>query len=129
MAAPSPELGRAGRDRSRQRLIETGELVSNAPFRERVEFLMAHDPQFSLNAVCERLCDQGLKFQQYRSSARNRFCGDTTHLLRLLGMRDQTTSVKKGQRYVMTNRTTHVPYDTAVALCRALDMYPTDCGV
>jgi len=134
MPVPSPEIGQAGRNASRQRLIDAGELVSNAPFRERVEFLMAHDPEFSLNMVCERLCDQGLQFEQRRAGrTRNKFQGDTTHLLRLLGMRDQTTSTKKTKkgprRYTPPARTQFIAYDVAVALCRALEMWPCDCGV
>jgi hypothetical protein len=134
MPRPPIEVAQAGRERWVQRRIDTGELVPNAPFRERVEFLEAHDPDFTLAQVCLRLADHGYPrfIKEQRPSARHkttRLTGDTSHLQRLLGMRDQSPCRKNGKRYEAPRRTTHIEYDMAVALCRALDMYPTDCGV
>lgn len=115
----------------RQRAIETGDLVSNAPLRARCEWLMDHDPEFSLVLVCFRLADLGYpKFLKVPSgSSGGRMSGDTTHLLRVLGMRDLAPSLKHGRRYVSPNRTQWVPYELAVALTRALHMDPVDAGV
>ena len=43
MPRPNIEVARAGREAWIQRRIEAGELVPNAPFRERIEFLEAHE--------------------------------------------------------------------------------------
>jgi len=115
------------------RLVAAGELVSNQPFRERVEFLQAHDPDFALNTLCARLADDGFPSFMKRTPGRSpgsvRWCGDTSHLSRLLGMRDQAASSHAGKRYVTPNRTRFLEYELACAICRALDMWPTDCGV
>jgi hypothetical protein len=139
MPRPSIEVARAGRERWVKRRIEAGELVPNAPFRERIEFLLAHDPEFTLNIVCQRLVDHGYPrfVKPQRPTKRHktlRMTGDTSHLQRLLGMRDQASCTKvtktgETRRYNAPTRTTHIEYEVAVALCRALDMYPTDCGV
>lgn len=126
------EYARAGREKSRARQIACGDLVSNAPFRERVEFLMAHDPDFSLMIVCERMANLGFPSftKRYPSrTGKRQYKHDTTHLLRLLGMRDQTTKTVKGRRYPTPPRTSYVAYDLAVALCRALELDPVDCDV
>lgn len=119
------------RAQNRLKLIESGDLVSNAPLRERCEWLMQHDPEFSLVQVCLRMADQGYpKFAKQPSRGRTgKVTGDTTHVLRLLGMRDRAPSFKRGKRYGSPYRSTHVPYDVAVALCRALEMDPVDAGV
>src|SRR4029077_4306847 len=122
------------RERWVQQRIERGDLVPNAPFRERIEFLAAHDPEFTLSQLALRLADRGYpKFaKSQRATSRHktaRITGDTSHLQRLLGMRDQSPCNKNGKRYEAPRRTTHIEYEMAVALCRALDMYPTDCGV
>jgi hypothetical protein len=138
MPRPSIEVARAGRERWVKRRIEAGELVPNAPFRERIEFLAAHDPEFSLSQLALQLADLGYpkfaKLQRPSHRHKNeRITGDTSHLQRLLGMRDQspcTKPTKAGpKRYDNRRRTTHIEYDLAVALCRALDLWPCDCGV
>jgi hypothetical protein len=136
---PSIEVARAGREAWVRRRIESGELVPNAPFRERIEFLAAYDPEFSLSQLALQLADRGYpkfaKLQRPSHRHRNeRITGDTSHLQRLLGMRDQASCTKvtktgETRRYNAPTRTTHIEYEVAVALCRALDMYPTDCGV
>jgi hypothetical protein len=134
MSRPSIEVAQAGRAAWIRRRIEAGELVPNAPFRERIEFLEAHDPEFTLAGVCFRLADNGyprfLKEQRVtRRHKTSRVTGDTSHLQRLLGMRDQSSCTKNGKHYDPPRRTTHIERDMAVALCWALDMYPVDCGV
>ena len=131
---PSIETVQQGRKAWVQRRIEAGELVSNAPFRERIEFLQAHDPEFSQSHLCLKLADNGYpKFAKpQRPTSRHRkgrITGDTSHLQRLLGMRDQSSCLKNGKRYQPPKRTEWIEYDMAVALCRALEMWPCDCGV
>jgi hypothetical protein len=113
--------------KERLRLIEAGELVSNAPLRERCEWLVEHDPSFSFAIVCARMEDHG--FPQFARSTKSRAAGDTTYLLRVLGMRDRAASNKNGRRYESPNRTAWIPYDLAVALARSLGMDPVDAGV
>ena len=115
----------------RDQAILTGEFVSNAPLRARCEWLLRYDPDFSLNKLCQRLCDQGFEFEKKKRSRgqTGRFRGETTHALRLLGMRDQAPSCKNGRRYVPPNRTAWIPYELAVAFARALDMDPVDADV
>lgn len=114
------------------RLVEAGDLVPNKVFRERVEFLQAHDPHFALTTVCLRLADLGypkfLKRPSGTSKGRS-WMGDTSHLERLLGMRDPAPTFRNGRRYTAPHRTEFIRYEFAAALCRALDMWPTDCGV
>jgi hypothetical protein len=123
----------AARRAERTRLIEAGELIPNAAFRDRVLFLQAHDPEFSLTLVCLRLADHGypnfLKAPTGTKRFSRRGMGDTSHLERLLGMRDPAPSRHNGRRYENGRRTEYLSYDFAVALCRALDMDPVDVGV
>ena len=139
MPRPSIEVARRGREAWIQRRIDAGDLVPNLPFRERIEFLEAHDPEFTLNQVCFKLADHGYPrfLKDQRPTKRHktlRRVGDTSHLQRLLGMRDQSSCTKvtkagEARHYNKPRRTTHIEYEMAVALCRALDMYPCDCGV
>jgi len=139
MPRPSIEVARRGHEAWVQRRIESGELVPNLPFRERIEFLEAHDPEFTLTNVCFRLADHGYPgfVKQQKATPRHktpRLTGDTSHLQRLLGMRDQSSCTKftkagEARHYDKPRRTTHIERDMAEALCWALDMYPVDCGI
>jgi hypothetical protein len=116
------------RRRQRLELIEQGELVSNAPLRARFEWLSEHDPEFTCRVVCERLVDLGFpSFMRRKPGAAA--SPDTTHLLRVLGLRDLAPTLRGGRRYEPVERTSHIPYDLAVAVARALDMWPVDAGV
>jgi hypothetical protein len=127
------QAAHAGRLAKRQQAIERGELVSNAPLRARCEWLMDHDPEFSLVLACFRLADLGypkfLKKPSGTKSCGTAMSGDTSHLLRVLGMRDLAPTTKGGRRYVAPGRTQWIPYELAVALARALHMDPVDAGV
>jgi hypothetical protein len=117
---------------TRERLIEQGELISNAPLRARCEWLLQHDPEFSIAGACVRMVDQGYPSFIKRCSTGpvgSGGCPDTSHFLRLLGMKDQAPSLKRGVRYAPATRTEWVSYDVAVAVARALDMWPVDAGV
>jgi hypothetical protein len=116
---------------TREQLIEQGEMVSNAPLRARCEWLLEHDPEFSIAGACVRMVDQGYPsfIKRSTSSRGERWVADTSHFQRLLGMKDQAPSSKRGVRYSPTTRTEWVSYDVAVALARALDMWPVDAGV
>jgi len=139
MPRPSIEVARRGREAWIQRRIDAGELVPNLPFRERIEFLEAHDPGFTLNQVCFKLADHGYPrfLKDQRPTLRHktpRKVGDTSHLQRLLGMRDQSSCTKvtkagEARHYDKPTRTKYIERDMAEALCWALDMYPVDCGI
>lgn len=112
------------------RLVADGSMVPNAPFRARVEFLLAHDPEFTLGYVCARLADEGFpKFIKTANKQARRHSPDTSHLQRLLGMRDMAATNRNGRRYVPPNRTEFISYEFAVALTRALGLDPVDMGV
>ena len=120
------------RFRRRQQQIASGDLVPNKVFRDRVEFLQAHDPDFSLVIVCLRLSELGFPNYAKKPSGTTRtrkFTGDTSHLQRQLGMRAPAPTYKNGRRYEPPRWTSHVSYEFAVALCRALGMDPVDAGV
>jgi hypothetical protein len=116
---------------TRERLIEQGEMVSNAPLRARCQWLLEHDPEFSIAGACVRMVDQGYPSFIKRSTGPRgeRLVPDTSHFLRLLGMKDQAPSSKRGVRYAPATRTEWVSYDMAVAVARALHMWPVDAGV
>jgi hypothetical protein len=117
---------------ARKQAIETGDLVSNAPLRARCEWLLEHDPEFTLSLACFRMADAGFgTFEKKRGHGvrPERSVPDTTHLRRLLGMADLAPTNKNGRRYVSPKRTEWIPYDTAVAITRALGMDPVDAGV
>lgn len=115
---------------ARERLIEQGELVSNAPLRARCEWLLQYDPEFSIAGACVRMVDQGYPKFIKRSGARGeRWVPDTSHFQRILGMRDRPSSLHHGRSYPSRSRTEWIPYDLAVAVARALYMDPVDAGV
>ena len=125
MAATAPPCANLSRRRDRARLIETGDLVPNALLRERFLYLQAHDPDFTIEAVCDRLIDQGFTtYMRPRVDPRKRNpvprpYPDTSRLRRNLGLRPQQHGAI----------TTHIPYALAVGLCRALELDPVDADL
>ena len=122
MTATASRCANLSRRRDRAHLIETGDLVPNALLRDRFLHLQARDPEFTIEAVCDRLVDQGFTtYARARVDNRRRVPvmqvrPDTSRLRRNLGLRPQQHGAI----------TTHIPYDLAVGLCRALDLDPVD---
>jgi hypothetical protein len=113
------------RTRQRRRLIESGDLVPNQPLRERLQWLLAHDPDITLSTICYALETRGHPGFVRR---KGRWPGaDSSRLMRVLGMRPRPAS--GGRPNEKPYFSTHVPYDLAVALAEALDLDPVDAGV
>jgi hypothetical protein len=129
------EAGRRAAQRARaarrERMIRSGDLVSNAPLRARCEWLLRYDPEFSVAGACARMVDAGYpKFVKRSTGSRgDRWVADTSHFLRVLGMKDRAPSLKDGRRYAAPSRTEWIPYELAVAVARSLHMDPVDAGV
>ncbi len=98
--------------------------VPNKVLRERLEYLMS-DPGFSVCAAARRVADQG--FPRFLGG---KAWGDSTPLFRVLGIKSTPGKRRKNGngRYPSTIRT-HIPYDQAAAICRALDMDLSDAGL
>lgn len=113
--------------RKRLELIEAGELVPNAPLRERLLWLLDHDPDFSREACCRQLADLG--FPAFVSPDRRSGHSDSSRLARTLGIKRQNPTLSQRRHGLPGSITTHIEYDLAVALCRALGMDPYEAGV
>lgn len=98
----------------RQRRIEAGELVSNEPYRERLQWLLEFDLPPGMVTVCERLATQGF----------TEFGRDTSYLQRRLGMRRHVSGHHgpNGKTYDMT--TEWISRELGQALYVALEMDP-----
>lgn len=105
-----------GRRLRKERRIKDGEIVPNRPLRARYEAVQLR-PGYSLSEIAERA---GFV------NPSGRF--DTTHLRRQMGMERMAPTRKKGVLYE-GSFTDYIPYDTAVKICRALDMLPVEAGL
>ena len=125
----------------REAMIRSGDLVSNKPLRKRMQDLeMLYELERRTWPVSDvDTSPGGLGFLAPKSLVavrmgwvrkdRGEITGDTTTLERALGMRPQAASSKRGKRYGGGEFRTHVPYELAVRLCRAMDADPVDMGV
>jgi len=116
-----------GRQLWLQRRIESGELVSNAPFRERYLWLLENDEDFSPTECCKRLASFG--FPSYMRKRKKHPGADTSRLQRNLGLRPQSPTSRGRRAGERGFYSQHIRYEFAVALCRAMEMDPVDCGV